>query len=162
MTLSYDLDLGFWRSNFKKPYHSNKRVDWHGSKRMWVEFNSMSSPREGTCTVSQNVLSELTVSILSKFLHFLWKPFFTRSDTRPTQVGDMHPRPVTWPNLSHFFPGSDTRTTQVEDMDPWHDPIWAIWLAEVRKFHQHHDRISNHMPCNVWDEMGVITYPCWD
>ena len=22
-----------------------------------------------------------------------------------------------------------------------HDPIWAIWLAEVRKFHQHHDRM---------------------
>ena len=26
-------------------------------------------------------------------------------------------------------------------LDLSHDPIWAIWLAEVRKFHQHHDRI---------------------
>ena len=36
VTLSYDFDLGFWRSNFKKLYHRNKRVDWHGTKRMWV------------------------------------------------------------------------------------------------------------------------------
>ena len=27
-------------------------------------------------------------------------------------------------------------------LDLSHDPIWAIWLAEVRKFHQHHDRIK--------------------
>ena len=36
----------------------------------------------------------------------------------------------------------------------WHDPIWAIWLAEVSKFHQHHDRIippnlTQHHPTNV-------------
>ena len=35
--LSYDFDLGFWRPNFKKLYHSNKRVDWHGTKRMGVD-----------------------------------------------------------------------------------------------------------------------------
>ena len=41
--------------------------------------------------------------ILSKFLHFLWKPFFPRSDTRPTQVGDIDPWPVTWPKLSDLI-----------------------------------------------------------
>ena len=41
--------------------------------------------------------------ILSKFLFFLWKPFFPRSDTRPTQVGDMDPWTVTWPNLSDLI-----------------------------------------------------------
>ena len=42
-------------------------------------------------------------AMLSKCLHFLWKPFFPRSDTCPTQVGDMDPRPVTWPNLSDLI-----------------------------------------------------------
>ena len=28
-------------------------------------------------------------------------------------------------------------------LDLSHDPIWAIWLAELSKFHQHHDRIYN-------------------
>ena len=37
VTLSYDFDLEFWRSNLKKLYHKNKRVDWHGTKRMWVD-----------------------------------------------------------------------------------------------------------------------------
>ena len=37
VTFSYDFDHGFWRSKFKKLYHSNKRVDWHGTKRMWVD-----------------------------------------------------------------------------------------------------------------------------
>ena len=26
-------------------------------------------------------------------------------------------------------------------LDLSHEPIWTIWLAEVRKFHQHHDRM---------------------
>ena len=35
VTLSYDFDLGFWRSNLKKKlYHRNKRVDWH--TRIWI------------------------------------------------------------------------------------------------------------------------------
>ena len=33
-TLSYDFDLGSWRSDFKKLYHRNKRVDWQ--KSMWI------------------------------------------------------------------------------------------------------------------------------
>ena len=34
-------------------------------------------------------------------------------------------------------------------LDLSHDPIWGIWLAEVRKFHQHHDRIECHcLSCN--------------
>ena len=52
-------------------------------------------------------------AILSKFLHFLWKPFFPGQTPFP-------PRSGTW------------------ILDLSHDPIWAIWLAEVRKFHQHH------------------------
>ena len=42
-------------------------------------------------------------AILSEFLYFLWKPFFPGSDTRPTQVGDMDPWHVTWPNLSDLI-----------------------------------------------------------
>ena len=44
---------------------------------------------------------------------------------------------------SHFFPGQTPvpprSGTCIPDLS--HDPIWAIWLAEVRKFHQHHDRM---------------------
>ena len=36
VTLSYDLDLRFSRSNLKKLYPRNGRVDWHGTKGMWV------------------------------------------------------------------------------------------------------------------------------
>ena len=57
----------------------------------------------------------------------------------------------------HFFPGqtpvSPRSRTWILDLS--HDPIWAIWLAEVGKFHQHHDRISNYTHYKVWDE---ITY----
>ena len=42
-------------------------------------------------------------AILSKILHFLWKLFFPWSDTRPTQVVDMDPWPVTWPILSDLI-----------------------------------------------------------
>ena len=46
---------------------------------------------------------------------------------------------------SHFFPGQTSvpprSGTCIPDLS--HDPIWAIWLVEVRKFHQHHDRIKN-------------------
>ena len=41
--------------------------------------------------------------MLSKFLYLLWKPFLPGSDTRPTQVGDMDPWHVTWPNLSDLI-----------------------------------------------------------
>ena len=37
VTLSYDLDLGFSRSNFKNAYLGNGRADWHGTKGMWVD-----------------------------------------------------------------------------------------------------------------------------
>ena len=47
---------------------------------------------------------------------------------------------------SHFFPGQTPVPPRSGRSGTWildlsHDPIWAIWLAEVRKFHQHHDRI---------------------
>ena len=46
---------------------------------------------------------------------------------------------------SHFFAGQTPvpprSGTWILDLS--HDPIWAIWLAEVRKFHQHHDRIND-------------------
>ena len=57
--------------------------------------------------------------------------------------------------MKALFLESDTRPTQVGEwiLDLSHDPIGAaILLAEVRKFHQHHDRIRySHMhatlPC---------------
>ena len=65
------------------------------------------------------------------FYTFLWKPFFPGSDTRPTQVGAMDPWPVTWPNLSD--------------------------LIEVRKFHQHHDKIFNSIRTKViWIHSSII------
>ena len=55
-------------------------------------------------------------AILSNFLHFLWKLLFPGKTPVP-------PRSGTWIlDLSHYI-------------------IWAIWLAEVRKCHQHYERI---------------------
>ena len=34
--LSNPSDLPCWKSNYKKLCHRNKRVDWHGTKRMWI------------------------------------------------------------------------------------------------------------------------------
>ena len=34
---SYDLDLGFSRSNFKMLYLRNGRADWHETKGMWID-----------------------------------------------------------------------------------------------------------------------------
>ena len=46
---------------------------------------------------------------------------------------------------SHFFSGQTPvpprSGTWILDLS--HDPTWAIWLAGVRKFHQHHGRIQN-------------------
>ena len=60
-----------------------------------------------------------------------------------------------------FYPGQTPvpagSGTWIIDLS--HDPIWAIWLAEVRKFHQHHDRMSN---CVLYKIIDVITYPCQD
>ena len=41
-------------------------------------------------------------NIIQVFTLFM-KAIFPGSDTRPTQVGDMDPWPVTWPNLSDLF-----------------------------------------------------------
>ena len=37
VTLSYDLDLGFSRSNFKNAVSREWEADWHGTKGMWVD-----------------------------------------------------------------------------------------------------------------------------
>ena len=37
VTMSLTLTLDFHGQIFKKLYHRNKRVDWHGTKRMWVD-----------------------------------------------------------------------------------------------------------------------------
>ena len=54
---------------------------------------------------------------------------------------------------SHFFPGQTPvpprSGTCIPDLS--HDPIWAIWLAEVRKFHQHHDRIGDNEG-QIWSQ----------
>ena len=61
--------------------------------------------------------------------------------------------------MKAIFPGSDTRPTRSGTwiLDLSHHQIWAIWLAEVRKFHQHPDRISNTIHCILWDG---IPYSC--
>ena len=46
--------------------------------------------------------SQIYSNIIQVFTLFM-KAIFPRSDTRPTQVGDMHPWPVTWPNLSNLI-----------------------------------------------------------
>ena len=51
---------------------------------------------------------------------------------------------------SYFFPGQTPVPPRswLWILDLLHDPFWAIWLAEVTKSHQHHDRIRrqwNHV-----------------
>ena len=46
--------------------------------------------------------SQIYSNIIQVFALFM-KAIFPRSDTRPTQVGDMHPPPVTCPNLSNLI-----------------------------------------------------------
>ena len=45
--------------------------------------------------------------------------------------------------MKAIFPGPDTVPPN-GDVDLSYDPIWEIWLAEVNKFYQHYDRITNH------------------
>ena len=51
---------------------------------------------------------------------------------------------------SYFFPGQTPVPPRswMWILDLSHDPFWAIWLAEVTKSHQHHDRIGqlSHWP----------------
>ena len=61
---------------------------------------------------------------------------------------------------SQFFPGQTPvpprSGTWILDLS--HDPNWAIWLAEVRKFHQHHDRICYN---EIWIyNVGQENKPC--
>ena len=72
-------------------------------------------------------------AIFSMFLHFLWKPFLPGHTPVP-------PRSGTW------------------ILDLSHDPIWAIWLAEVRKFHQHHDRL----PTNLYLFYFTFRFSIWN
>ena len=46
---------------------------------------------------------------------------------------------------SYFFPGQTPVPPRswLWILDLSHDPFWAIWLAEVTKSHQHHDRITH-------------------
>ena len=45
---------------------------------------------------------------------------------------------------SYFFPGQTPVPPRswLWILDLSHDPFWAIWLAEVTKSHQHHDRME--------------------
>ena len=46
--------------------------------------------------------NQIYSNIIQVFILFM-KAIFPGSDTRPTQVGDMDPWPVTWPNLSDLI-----------------------------------------------------------
>ena len=68
----------------------------------------------------------------SFYTFFLWKPFFPGQTPVPRRSGP-------W------------------ILDLSHDPIWAIWLAEVRKFHQHHDKMINSIRTKViWIHSSII------
>ena len=51
---------------------------------------------------------------------------------------------------SYFFPGQTPVPPRswLWILDLSHDPFWAIWLAEVTKSHQHHDRIGDTVTCH--------------
>ena len=61
---------------------------------------------------------------------------------------------------SYFFPGQTPVPPRswLWILDLSHDPFWAIWLAEVTKSHQHHDRISNLTP-HITGHVISVTYP---
>ena len=50
--------------------------------------------------------------------------------------------------MKAIFPGQTPvpRRSETWILDLSHDQIWAIWLAGVRKFDQHHDRIYIPLP----------------
>ena len=56
---------------------------------------------------------------------------------------------------SYFFPGQTPVPPRswLWILDLSHDPFWAIWLAEVTKSHQHHDRILHPTP---WNSVTIL------
>ena len=78
----------------------------------------------------------------SSYSYFFFVYFSTLILKMQSNVQQYYPSFYTFYE-SYFFPGQTPvpprSGTWILDLS--HDPIWAIWLAEVRKFHQHHDRI---------------------
>ena len=62
----------------------------------------------------------------------------------PTTLDSVWQRCTTW-NVAWLWYNNAQRCTTLKAriIDLSHDPIWAIWLAEVSKFYQHHDRIMD-------------------
>ena len=61
---------------------------------------------------------------------------------------------------SYFFPGQTPVPPRLWlwILDLSHDPFWAIWLAEVTKSHQHHDRIGHPTCYNPNGAPSTIDY----
>ena len=107
--------------------------------------------------------------MLSKFLHLLWKPFFPRSDTRPTQVRVMDPWPVTWPNLSDLIGwGQKISITSWQNIwyllcvtfatGIWYVPVWTtcgVFMSTMWPMPGVHTNV-----CHVTYAMGLCYVGC--
>ena len=87
-------------------------------------------------TIKSNHYVQVFISLFVYCLLWVWKCNQTYSYI--IQFCTLFMKPI--------FPGRQTPVpprsgTWIVDLS--HDPIWAIWLAEASKFHQHHDRMND-------------------
>ena len=104
-------------------------------------------------------MNKKTITIPS-YAYFSFVYFLTLILKMQSNLQQYYPSFYTF--MKAIFPGSDTvppkSGTWILDLS--HDPIWAIWFAVVRQFHQHHDRIALHTYWSVvvGDNTRYITH----
>ena len=124
---------------FSKAF-SKLRMEWNGTFQI---INHLTNSAIQLKITFLNIDKKKTITI-SSYSYFLFVHFFTFILNVQSNIQQYYPSFYTFYE-SHFFPGQTPVPPRSGTciLDLSHDPIWAIWLAEVTKFHQHHDRITH-------------------